>query len=133
MIGDKKQGGYENSLGKAHVDTMGDIRNIAKWSARYLKSSLGIEEEVPHERVQAVFSKNKDFEKLVESGVPIVVLAGSKEIMFPATDVQKGVENLRAKGGKILLMITDMGHGFPHENPSGTAMTLALFRNKVGI
>ena len=133
MIGDKKQGGYENSLGKAYVDTMGDVRNIAKWGARYLKSSLGIEEEVPHERVQAVFSKNKDFEKLVENGVPIVVLAGSKEVMFPAADVQKGVEDLRAKGGKVLLMITDMGHGLPHENPSGTAMTLALFRNKVGI
>jgi pimeloyl-ACP methyl ester carboxylesterase len=133
MIGDKEQGGYENSLGNAYVDTGADVRNIAKWGMRYLKSSLGIEEEVPHERVQAVFSKNEDFEKLAASGVPIVILAGSKEIMFPAADVQRGVEGLRAMGGKVLLLVTDMGHGFPHENPSGTAMTLELFRRKAGI
>jgi len=133
MIGDKKQGGYEQSLGKAYVDTKADARNIAKWGMRYLKTSLGLEDEVPHERVQAVFSKNRDFGKLAEDGVPIVVLAGSKEIMFPAEDVQKEVEILRQKGGKVLLLISDMGHGFPHENPSGTAMALKLFRDKAGI
>jgi pimeloyl-ACP methyl ester carboxylesterase len=133
MIGDAKQGGYEYSLGKAYVDPKGDIRNVAKWGWRYLKSKLGLAEEVPHERVQAVFSKNHDFEKLAANGVPIVVLAGSEDAMFPAAEIQKGVEDLRSKGGKVLQVVTNMGHSFPHENPSGTAMALRLFRNKAGI
>ncbi|MFA5184403.1 MAG: hypothetical protein WC456_02640 [Patescibacteria group bacterium] len=133
MIGDAKQGGYEYSLGKAYVDPKGDIRNVAKWGWRYLKSKLGLAEEVPHERVQAVFIKNHDFDKLATNGVPIVVLAGSEDRIFPAAEIQKGVEDLRSRGGKALLLITNMGHSFPHENPSGAAMALRLFRNKAGI
>ncbi len=129
----REVGGLEHSLGKAYVDTTADARNIAKWGLRYVGTALGLGEEVPHERVQAVFSRNHDFDKLAERGIPIAVLAGSKEIMFPAVEVQKSVEQLRAKGGKVLLLITDMGHSLPHENPSGTAMMLQLFRNKVGI
>jgi hypothetical protein len=132
MIGGAKDAGYESAIGEAYVDAMADARNVAKWGVGYITTALGIEDKVPHERVQAVFSKNQDYEKLIARGIPLVVWAGSKEILFPAADVQKGVEDLRAKGGNVLLLITDTGHDSPHKNPSGTAMALELFRNKAG-
>ena len=133
LIGDKKQGGYEYSLGKAEVSGIGDARNVGKWTARYIGTLLGLGEQVPNERLQAVSSINPDYEKLVESGVPLVVLSGTKEIFFPSDEVRSSVDKLREKGGRVLLITSNMGHDFPHNHPSGTAYTLAAFRQKVEI
>ena len=133
LIGDKEQGGFEYSLGKAEVSMEGDVRNIGKWSSRYIATRLGLGNQVPHERLQAVCSINHDYDKLIENGVPLIVLSGTEEIFFQSDEVSDAVKKLKSKGGRVLFITSDLGHGFPHKHPSGTAYTLAAFRQKAGL
>lgn len=135
LLGDKKQGGLETSLGQAKVNTFADIRNIGKWSTRLLASEMGLIEQVPRARLNAAATLNHDYDLLAEKGVPIIVFSPTQEIFFPNTNVRERVGELRTQfpNDKILLVSSNVGHDFPHSNPSGTAYAIELIKERAGV
>lgn len=148
--GNKRGDGLEGSLGNAKrskVDMFSDVRNVLFWIDRLVDTEglalftkrakdfkgKGISQEVPWERLQAEFTRNHDIEKLAEYGVPMVVTAGIKDDLFPGEDIRQTVKELRKKGAKIALAIINVGHGFYHESPQGTAALVHSMKEKFKI
>lgn len=136
FMGDEKSGGFEEALGRARVSTVNDIKNIGTWGLRLLTTELtgGRIEEVPTERLKAATTINPDYEELVKRDIPIFVFSETEEIFFPNTQVRKKVNELRNKGGRVILISAGgAGHEFAHYNPSGVAYAIETVKRKVGL
>lgn len=132
VIGDKKSGGLEEALGRATVDPIADITNVAIWAKRFVETELGAKDEVPWERLQAIWTVNPDYEVLVKNEVPLTVFSGTADVCFTNSEVRGNVQRLREHGGKVLLVSSNVGHDFPHKNPSGVAFILEALKQKIG-
>lgn len=131
LLGDKKQGGLEESLGRARVETADDFENvIKKFGGRAFRSILFGEEEIPTDRIRSMLTINSDYEELAKKGIPISIFSGLQDNIFNHLQVKENAIKLKREGGNVLFISSDVGHSFAHENPSGVAYALEAFKHK---
>jgi pimeloyl-ACP methyl ester carboxylesterase len=113
--------GLEKSLGERKLSGLDkwvrDPKILTTWISRYLGSTL-LKNGVPNERVKAALTRNPDWEVLAKSGVAIRVFIAQRDWYYTAEQMTTAIQKLRSLGGQIKTVASDVGHEFPHVNPS---------------
>lgn len=128
LLSDKNQGGFEASLGREPIDKGADKVILLRWFTKYFKSKRAdLEEGVPSQRIKALWTRNPDLDFLAERAVPIKIFAGYFDQLFPSIKAEETIDQLRQKGGNILLISSNVTREYPHLHPSAVAYVLELF------
>lgn len=133
---------------ETYSDVEADKRNIGRWFLRLaggdrrlekilpqwaeFAAKWGIAENVPASRLVEADRQNQDYDAVVKAGVPLFVVAGSKDVLFPAGEIRQRISALsHIQGGKVAALFVDGDHVSSHTHPSGVAHALELLRRKV--
>lgn len=130
-----------------YVDPEADKRNVGRWLLRLVggkrrlekilpqladfAAKLGIAENVPFSRLIEADRRNPDYDAVVSAGVPLLAVAGSQDVLFPAGEVGQRLAALsEISGSRVAALFVGGDHVFSHYYPSGVAHALELLRRK---
>lgn len=124
-----------------YVDSEADKRNVGRWLLRLaggkrwadFAAKLGIAENVPFARLIEADRRNPDYQTVVSAGVPLLVVAGSRDVLFLAGEVRRRLDDLsKIANSHVAALFVDGDHVFSHYYPSGVAHALELLRRQTG-